>query len=151
MRVRGSMVLALMAVAATSLLAGCSRIGGTHASAARSSSVAWERDLAAGLSRAGSEGKKVVMVDFYTDWCGWCRKLDETTFSDPAVSTTLKRLVSVKLDAERGGRADAERFNVEGFPTLLFLDAKGTEVARIPGYLPPGEFLEQLNEILKKA
>jgi thiol:disulfide interchange protein len=148
MKLRGMVVMALTTAV---LLPGCSRIGGSRSSGSAASTVAWEHDLPAALNRAGSEGKKVVMVDFYTDWCGWCKKLDDTTFADPAVSSTLKGLVSVKLDAERGGRADAERYNVEGFPTVLFLDAKGSEVARIPGYLPPGEFLEQLNEILKKA
>jgi thiol:disulfide interchange protein len=132
-------------------LLGCSRAAGSHGAASGASAVAWEKDLAAALGRAGAEGKKVVMVDFYTDWCGWCRKLDETTLADPAVQSTLKRLVAVKLDAERGGRRDAEHYGVEGFPTVLFLDVKGAEVARIPGYLPPGEFLEELNDVLDKA
>ena len=112
---------------------------------------AWERDLSTALSHARGQGKKVVMVDFYTDWCGWCRKLDETTYADPAVQSTLKQMVTVKLDAERDGHADAEHYGVEGFPTVLFLDARGVEVARIPGYLPPGEFLDQLNEIGRRS
>jgi thiol:disulfide interchange protein len=130
-------------------LAGCTRTGSGHA-AAGASSVAWERDLTVALGRADNEGK-VVMVDFYTDWCGWCKKLDETTLADPAVQSTLKRMVAVKLDAERGGRRDAARYNVEGFPTVLFLNSKGVEVGRIPGYLPPAEFLEELRGVLKKA
>ena len=141
--------ITVMVLAAAAML-GCSRLGGGHASSG-SSPVAWERNLARALTRASGEGKKVVMVDFYTDWCGWCKKLDETTLADPAVQASLRQVVSVKLDAERDGRADAERYGVEGFPTVLFLDSRGTEVARIPGYLPPGEFLEELNDILKKA
>jgi thiol:disulfide interchange protein len=141
--------LAVTALALGALVA-CSRIAGNGAAAGGRSAVAWEKDLTVALSRADSE-RKVVMVDFYTDWCGWCRKLDETTYADPAVQSTLKRLVTVKLDAERGGRADAERYRVEGFPCVLFLNAKGVEVARIPGYLPPGEFLEELKDVLSKA
>jgi len=141
--------LALVLAVGTALL-GCSRAGGGHATASGTSAVAWEKDLAVALDRAGAEGK-VVMVDFYTDWCGWCRKLDETTYSDPAVQSTLKRVVTVKLDAERGGRRDAERYGVGGFPTVVFLNARGAEVARIPGYLPPGEFLAELKSILGKA
>ncbi len=141
----------LMVLAVTgAVLVGCSRTAGSGSVASSRSAVAWERDLAVALSRADSEGK-VVMVDFYTDWCGWCRKLDETTYADPAVQSTLGRLVAVKLDAERGGRAEAARYGVEGFPTVLFLNAKGLEVARIPGYLPPGEFLEELKDILNNA
>ncbi len=137
-------------VLAFSALVGCSPAGGSRSVASARSTVAWEKDLAVALSRAGSE-RKVVMIDFYTDWCGWCKKLDETTYADPAVQSTLKRLVTVKLDAERGGRADAEHYGVEGFPCVLFLNAQGIEVARIPGYLPPGEFLEEVKGILNKA
>jgi thiol:disulfide interchange protein len=139
-----------VAAIAVGVLLGCSRTAGSGAAVSGRSAVAWEKDLGVALSRADSEGK-VVMVDFYTGWCGWCKKLDETTLADPAVQSTLKRLVAVKLDAERGGRAAAERYGVDGFPTVIFLNAKGVEVARIPGYLPPGEFLEELNDILSKA
>ncbi len=110
----------------------------------------WERDLPAALSRAGGE-KKLVMVDFYTDWCQWCRRLDQTTFTDVNVQKALQGLVSVRLNAEKDGREAAERFNVDGYPTLIFLDASGNEVGRIPGYVEPGPFLAELANIIKKA
>ena len=109
--------------------------------------VRWVQDLPGALAKASVEDK-VVMVDFYTDWCHWCRKLDETTFADAAVRRALDGLVAVKLDAERGGREAAVQYRVDAYPTLLFLDAKGSEVGRIPGYLPPQAFLEELKDIL---
>ncbi len=110
----------------------------------------WVRDLPTALSQAGSENK-VVMVDFYADWCQWCKRMDRNTFSDAAVQKALARVVSVKLDGEREGREAAARFNVDGYPTLIFLNAAGNEVGRIPGYLDPGPFLEQLHLILRKV
>lgn len=110
----------------------------------------WQGDLHGALATARSEGK-VVMVDFYTDWCGWCRKLDQTTFADPEVLHVLDGLVAVKLNAEREGREEARRLGVDGYPTLVFLDAAGVEVGRIPGYLPPSAFLEEVSDILAKA
>jgi thiol:disulfide interchange protein len=132
-----------------SALVGCGRSGGGAAGSA-AGAIPWEKDLAGALARAGSENK-LVMVDFYTDWCRWCQVMDEKTFSNEAVQTELKRMVVVKLDAERDGRDAARRYRVDGFPTMLFLDAKGQEVGRVPGYLPPEPFLEELADVLKPA
>jgi thiol:disulfide interchange protein len=138
----------LLAVMASVDLVGCN--GGSQTAAGSASTVAWERDLPSALARAGSENK-LVMVDFYTDWCRWCRVLDETTFADDGVQKALQGVVSVRLNAEKDGRDAAARFDVDGFPTILFLNAAGGEVARIPGYMEPGPFLEELNAIIKKG
>ncbi len=118
--------------------------------AASASKVAWGSDLPGALSRAASE-KKLVMVDFYTDWCKWCQELDRTTYADGQVQQALARVVAVKLDAEKDGRQAAEQYGVDGFPTVIFLDARGREVGRIPGYLGPRPFLQELEDILHRA
>src|SRR5512136_66685 len=110
----------------------------------------WERDLPTALTRAGNENK-LVMVDFYTDWCQWCKRLDQKTLSDARVQEALQSVVTVRLNAEKDGREAAARFSIEGFPTLVFLNANGAEVGRIPGYMDPSPFLEELQDILKKA
>jgi len=125
----------------------CAQHSGAPASAGK---VAWERDLGSALARAGSEDK-VVMVDFYTDWCGWCKRLDETTYADADVQAALGGVVAVKLDAEKEGVREASRYRVAGYPTILFLAADGREVGRIGGYLPPQPFLEELRDILGRA
>ncbi len=112
--------------------------------------VQWEKSLEAALQRAGKE-KKLVMVFFYTDWCGWCRRMDQNTFADARVQAELTRLVPVRLNAEGNGRAEAARFRVNSFPVIAFLDATGRQVARIPGFLPAPAFLEELGDVLKEA
>lgn len=115
-----------------------------------SNALRWERDLGSALGRASSEGK-IVMVDFYTDWCLWCKKLDQSTFADDEVRRALSAVVPVKLNAEKDGRREAEHFSVEDYPTILFLDATGKEISRVPGYVPAGPFLEELRDALRRV
>ena len=130
-------------------LTACSRAP-EQGAAAKADALPWSHDLTAAMAQAGNQNK-LVMVDFYTDWCVWCKRLDDTTYADAGVKRALEGVVLVKLNAEKDGRSDAARFRVNGYPTVLFLNAAGTEVARIPGYLPPGQFLAELQHILKRA
>jgi len=120
------------------------------AAGAAASAVGWERDLDAAFRRASTE-KKLVMVDFYTDWCGWCKRFDQTTLTDGAVLKAMSHVVPVRLNAEREGAREASRLRVDGYPTIVFLSVSGEEVGRIPGYLEAGPFLEQLNTICKRG
>lgn len=149
MSVRRLVVGTVVALAALALLA-CGKDVASGVDSTRGGSLEWQRDLGDALQRASGE-RKLVMVDFYTDWCRWCRKLDETTYADSRVRQALGSVIAVKLDAEKEGRKDAVRYRVDGYPTVLFLDASGVEVGRIPGYLPPGPFLEELQDILAKS
>ena len=92
------------------------------------------------LSRARSE-KRLLLVDVYTDWCGWCKKLDREVFGDARVAEAAKGLVAVRVNAEEGGEDVARRFDVQGYPTVLFVDGSGTVVKRIDGYVDVPEML----------
>lgn len=54
---------------------------------------------------ANNQGSKLYFVDFYTNWCGWCKRMDRETFTDPTVTKILtKYYIPVKFNAE--GNAD---------------------------------------------
>ncbi|RLE26902.1 MAG: hypothetical protein DRJ65_04440 [Acidobacteria bacterium] len=106
----------------------------------------FDSNLEAALVEAGDRGT-LLMVDFKTDWCTWCKRLDRDTFSDPAVIAELGELVPLQLDAEKEGVDAAEKYGVRSFPTIVFLDAAGHEVDRILGYLPPDAFLAEVKRI----
>ena len=107
----------------------------------------WFRgDVDAALA-AAADADRLVMVEFYTEWCVWCRRLEEVTFRDAQVVAELERMVPIRLDAEGRGRAAAERYGVDRYPTVVFLDATGSEVGRILGFLPPERFIGELVRI----
>jgi thiol:disulfide interchange protein len=93
------------------------------------------------LSKAYAE-QKVVMVDLYTDWCGWCKKMDRETFMDARVARATRGMVAIRVNAEKGGEEVARKFQVDGFPVVLFLDGKGREVHRIRGFVDADELLK---------
>jgi thioredoxin-related protein len=114
-----------------------------------SASEGWETDYSAALVQAGNE-RKLVLLDFTgSDWCVWCMKLSKDIFSQPQFKEfAAKNLVLVELDfptrralpdaLKAQNDALATKFAVEGFPTLVLVDAAGKEVARHVGYLPGG-------------
>jgi thioredoxin-related protein len=111
--------------------------------------IAWKTSLKSAL-QAAKKSDQIVMIDFYTDWCGWCKKLDEDTYSNRKVIEAAGKMISVKLDAENGeGKPAAAKYKVRGFPTILFLDSSGGVVGKVGGYMPPEPFMKKLTQIQK--
>lgn len=105
-----------------------------------------------------AQNPKLIMIDFYTDWCGWCKKLDQTTYADKEVITYInENFYAVKFDAEQkadiqflgkkysfvpsGSRGThqfasmmANRNGRIGYPTITFLDENGKRIAVEAGY-----------------
>ena len=104
---------------------------------------------------------KPIFVDVYTDWCGWCKKMDATTFSDPVLVNYLNNhFYVVKFNAEQkedvvyngktykfvanGGRGYHELANylLQGkfsYPTTVYIDEKLALLTPVPGYLEPAQ------------
>ena len=100
------------------------------------------------LDRARSE-KRLLLVDVYTDWCGLCKKLDREVLSDARVAEAARGLVAIRVNAEKGGEKVAQRYDVQGFPTILFVDGSGNVVKRIDGFVDAGEMLRVLSALPK--
>jgi thioredoxin-related protein len=99
----------------------------------------------AGLEKAKASHKK-VLVDVYTEWCGWCAKMDTEVYSDPGVKEYLsKNFVIIKMNAEGGGKVHykgqeyspgqlAAAFGVNGYPATLFMREDSEPITLLPGY-----------------
>ncbi len=119
--------------------------------------IAW-RDFDSGLKEAKAKKKRVV-VDVYTDWCGWCKRMERDTYSHPDVRKYVgKAFVAIRLNAESNARASykgteyscrqlAAGFGVRGYPTTLFLESDGTHITTAPGYMGAQDFLSVLRYV----
>ena len=113
------------------------------------SSVDWIRDIKLAWQIAKTQDKP-ILIDFYTEWCGWCKRLEKDTYSNNQVQQSLEKFVCVKIDAEKN-RALAREYKVNGFPSTVFLRSSGQLIEVVPGYFPPQDFLKLLDNILSKA
>lgn len=108
-----------------------------------------------------------IFVDVYTDWCGWCKKMDKSTFADPKVSEYLaKNFYPVKFNAEQkedivfnnntfnyvdnGGRgyhmlAYSLLEGKMGYPCFVYLNEKFERIMISPGYKEPDAIMKELS------
>ena len=106
--------------------------------------IAWRFDLRRAFQIATTEDQLIV-ADVYTDWCGWCKMMDKTIYSNPAVVALSKQYVFVKVNAEdRGdGQTFARDMGVKSYPTTIILDGQGRVLNVAQGYISsPQAFVE---------
>lgn len=109
-----------------------------------------------GLAKAKKE-KKHVLVAFYTNWCGWCKRMDKNTYGDEEVKKFLKKsYVAIKVNAESKEKVEvdgkklteselAREYRVRSFPVTWFLKQSGEKIAPYLGYVDAPTFLNVLN------
>ncbi len=115
------------------------------------SSITWNKyDEAFKLA---AKSKKPIMIDFYTNWCGFCKRMDQQTYIDPTIVEYInEHFVPVKLNAESretlnlpdgptNGVSIARSFGVRAYPQTWFVEADGTKMGGRPGYMPPQLFI----------
>ncbi len=110
------------------------------------------KDLAELEARLKKADGKIVMLDFYADWCVSCKEMERFTFADPAVQARLKSAIVLQADVTANSAADKEllkKFGLYGPPGILFFDAKSQEMSdyRVVGYQDAVQFLETLQRV----
>ena len=117
------------------------------AGTARAAEMNWAKSYSAAAAAAKSSNR-LIMVDFYTDWCGWCKVLDQKTYSDSKVIALSQQIVPVKVNAEKEGVEQAKKYGVTGYPTILFLTADGAVEGKIVGYQDAPTFASSLTKFV---
>lgn len=114
--------------------------------------IRWEKSFDDAIRTAKKAGKP-IFVDFWADWCAWCRRLDRTTYADPLVVRMAQEFVPVRVNTE-GSRRELEvtrKYQVTSLPTIVFLSPEGRQVARLNGFLGPGQFPQTMDAALTRA
>lgn len=123
----------------------------------------WVTDLGKAKDQARAE-KKMVVIDFNgSDWCPPCKALRQTVFSSPQfVAYAKTNLVLVDIDfpmhkeqteeLKKANQALAEKFAVEGYPTVVVLSSDGNELKKQTGYSgqSAADFIAELERLRKK-
>lgn len=120
---------------------------------ALTSPLPWKLTIESGLQESKASGK-ILMVDFFADWCAGCLEYDTKTFSDIKVRDALAKFNLAREDfttlTERTESLSA-KFKIEGLPTIIFISPNGEEIKdkRISGYLDPDNFLSKINGVIQ--
>ncbi|MCP5049804.1 MAG: thioredoxin fold domain-containing protein [bacterium] len=111
--------------------------------------VTWKTDWQKELKDAAANNRP-VLLDFYTDWCPHCKRLDKTTFVDKSVAEFFKKenYVLIKINPEKD-RAAEDKFKVYSYPTLVMFNGKGNEIDRILGYRDAKQLVQALSDLKK--
>ncbi len=104
--------------------------------------IQWISSYQDALAKA-KQANKPIMVDYYTSWCGWCKRLDQDTYKYAPVVARSAEFISAKVNAEVDPKS-ASAHGVSGYPTILFLDSTGKEIWRVGGYKSGPQFLQDM-------
>jgi thiol:disulfide interchange protein DsbD len=95
---------------------------------------------------------KMIMLDFYADWCVSCKEYEKLTFSNPKVKEHLKEYSLLQIDVTKNNanhKALLKHFNLYGPPAILFFDKQHSEIRsyRIVGYKNASQMLDHLKTL----
>ncbi len=123
-------------------------LGASAAAMAAEPSVRWEDWSDQAFLRARAE-HRLVLLDLGAVWCHWCHVMDETTYEDAAVTELIrKHFVAIRVDQD--SRPDlSNRYEDYGWPATIIFDAKGNELVKFAGYIPPARMASLLEAVVK--
>lgn len=110
----------------------------------------WKKGLAEAQKEARN-GEKLILVEMYADWCGWCKKMAKELFPSKGFRDATADLVLLQLDTEdrKEGTKLARELRVTNLPTIFLLTPELAIAGVIQGYAPPERWVSQLENSLR--
>ena len=110
-------------------------------------------DLQGELAKASKQGK-LVMLDFYADWCVYCKDYEKYVFTDPRVQQALSDMILLQADVTANDEQDKallKHVKVTAPPAILFFDKQSTEMRgyRLVGSMDADEFLAHVTKVMQ--
>jgi thiol-disulfide isomerase/thioredoxin len=111
--------------------------------------IIWQKGNFESILNKAKAEKKLVYVDIFTTWCGPCKQMDAEVFTNSEVGKTFnENFVCYKIDGEKGeGKDLVEYFELESYPTSMFLDAEWNVVLKLEGFRPKERLLEAADKV----
>lgn len=103
---------------------------------------------------AQSKGR-ILMLDFYADWCVSCKEMEKLTFTQSEVKAALGNMLLLQVDVTENNADDKallKRFNLFGPPGIIFFDERGKEISgsRVIGYQNAEKFTQSLLRVINR-
>lgn len=99
------------------------------------------------MAQAKAENKLIVL-DFFAEWCAPCKRMEKTTFVDARVVKLLARAVVVRIDTDQQAEV-AERMGVVGLPDIRLVKPDGSVIRQLRGYVDAETFLNEMEQALR--
>ena len=111
------------------------------------SDIAWYTDPAQ-AQRFARAVHRPLLLEFHTQACEWCAKMEAETFSDTRVIELSRRFVCIRIDGDMEPEV-ARQYSVHEHPTTVFADSAGHVLGKIPGYISANEFAALQSQTLR--
>lgn len=109
--------------------------------------LSFHNSIDQGINEAKNQSKPIFLY-FRSETCYWCIRFEEEALSDKRVIDLLnENFILISIDTFKQKNA-ALNLNVRSTPFMIFFNKEGEEISRIPGYLPTGEFLVQMDKVI---
>lgn len=115
--------------------------------------IQWQTGSFESILNKAKTQKKLIYIDIYTTWCGPCKQMDAEVFSNPTVGKLFnENFINYKIDGEKGeGRDLVDYFELDSYPTSMFIDGDWNVVMKLEGFRPTERLLESAEQVKERG
>jgi thiol-disulfide isomerase/thioredoxin len=115
--------------------------------------IQWQAGSFESILNKAKVQKKLIYVDIYTTWCTPCKQMDAEVFTNANVGKIFnENFINYKIDGEKGeGKDLVEYFELDSYPTSLFIDAEWNIIQKLEGFRPVERLLESAEKMKERS